>query len=220
MTQRRGPGWRPSRRARVAVIGGLLAAGLATAGAVPVGAATTGSWSTTAAPSDVRAVHVALLRSGKVLLAAGSGNNRGDFNAGTFKTSIWDPATGNLKAVATPWDAFCSGHSFMADGRLLVAGGTTAYTDGTPGSSSSGSNRSYFFDPVTEQYVATGNMHVARWYPTVTELGDGRQFALGGLDENGDRTSSYETFDGVAWSTPRGGPSRYVFQPMYPAMHL
>ncbi len=225
MARQCGPSWRRIRRSRSAVVVGLVViglgtAGLGTGGAVAVGAATTGSWSVTSTPSDVRAVHVALLRSGKVLLAAGSGNSRGDFDAGTFKTSIWDPATGNLKAVATPWDAFCSGHSFMADGRLLVAGGTTGYPDGTPGSSPKGSKKSYFFDPVTEKYTATGNMHIARWYPTVTELGDGRQFALGGLDENGDYTSSYEIFDGAAWSAPHVGPSRYVYQPMYPALHL
>ena len=220
VAQGSGQGVRRARAARLAVVAGFMVLGLATADAVPGGAATTGSWATTSTPSNVRAVHVALLRSGKVLLASGSGNNRGDFNAGTFKTSIWDPVTGNLTAVSTPWDAFCSGHSFMADGRLLVAGGTTAYKDGTPGSFSAGSKQSYFFDPVTEKYTATGNMHVARWYPTVTELGDGRQFALGGLDENGNRTSSYEIFDGSAWSAPHVGPSRYVFQPMYPALHL
>ena len=64
-------------------------------------------------------------------------------------------------------------------------------------------------------------MHVARWYPTVTELGDGRQLALGGLDEAGQRTSQYEIFDGVnVDSTRRPVRQPYGFQPMYPALHL
>ena len=116
------------RRARctaVAVATGV-AVSLLTAGLAPAaGAATDGSWAVTATPSDVRAVHVALLRTGKVLLIAGSGNNRDNFTAGSFRTSVWDPATGDLTSVPTPWDAFCAGHAFMLDGRLLVVGGTT-----------------------------------------------------------------------------------------------
>ena len=62
-------------------------------------------------------------------------------------------------------------------------------------------------------------MHLARWYPTMTELGDGRVFALGGLDETGHFTSQSEFFDGSTWSAPANGPSSYVYQPMYPALH-
>ena len=61
--------------------------------ALTAAAACQGVWKTTAQPSPVRAVHVALLHTGKVLLVAGSGNDRGYFDAGTFKTSIWDPTT-------------------------------------------------------------------------------------------------------------------------------
>src|SRR3954451_7302941 len=81
------------------------------------------AWRTTATPSPVRAAHVALLHTGKVLMVAGSGNNRAAFDAGTFTTSLWDPSTETFQAIATPWDAFCSGHAFLPDGRLLVAGG-------------------------------------------------------------------------------------------------
>ena len=87
-----------------------------------------GFWTTTSHPSPVRAVHAALLRTGKVLLIAGSGNDPAEFAAGTFKTAIYDPTTGTLRSdIATPYDMFCSGHAFLPDGRLLVAGGTTAY---------------------------------------------------------------------------------------------
>ena len=113
----------------VASLASAITASLLVAGSgAPAGAATDGSWAVTSTPSDVRAVHATLLRTGKVLLVAGSGNDRNDFNAGTFKTSIWDPATGNLTAVATPWDAFCSGHVALADGRILIAGGNGGYS--------------------------------------------------------------------------------------------
>ncbi|MEP6623271.1 MAG: galactose oxidase, partial [Acidimicrobiia bacterium] len=208
------------RVAIVTVTLGVVAAGLVeVADPVTAGAATNGSWSVTSTPADVRAVHVTLLRTGKVLLVAGSGNNQGNFDAGSFETSIWDPATGNLKAVATPWDAFCSGHVMLPDGRILIAGGTSAYQSPATNNNHAGSKKSYIFDPATEQYQAVSNMHLARWYPTLTELGDGRVLALGGLDEHGDYTSQFETFKGTRWSTPAPGPSNYVWQPMYPALH-
>ncbi len=191
----------------------------ATAGTVSAAAATDGSWTVTSTPSNVRAVHATLLRTGQVLLVAGSGNSRSEFSAGTFKTSLWDPNTGNLTAVNTPWDAFCSGHAAMADGRILIAGGTAAYSSPATNNQPAGSKEAYLFDPVSRRYQAVPDMSRARWYPTLTQLGDGRVFALGGLDEAGRYTSESEIFDGSTWSSPAPGPSNYVYQPMYPALH-
>ena len=68
-----------------------------------------GHWSILDVPSRFRinAVHAALLHTGKVLIIAGSGNNLGDFRAGTFKSIIWDPATEKYKEIHTPSDMFC-----------------------------------------------------------------------------------------------------------------
>ena len=88
-----------------------------------------GSWQTIELPEEYRtqAVHAALLRTGKVLLVAGSGNNAQDFEAGSFTTIVWDPVTGDTKEVPTPEDLFCSGHAYLPDGNLLIAGGTRKY---------------------------------------------------------------------------------------------
>lgn len=88
-----------------------------------------GSWSTLSVPAEFRinAVHGALLRTGKVLMIAGSGNDEKAFNAGSFKSLLWDPKTGKFKKIATPTDLFCSGHVQLPDGRLLIAGGTQRY---------------------------------------------------------------------------------------------
>ncbi|MFI5009063.1 MAG: galactose oxidase-like domain-containing protein [Solirubrobacterales bacterium] len=88
-----------------------------------------GYWQTIALPSNLRvnAVHTALLQTGKLLVIAGSGNNQQYFEAGTFKTLVWDPATGKGKLIPTPSDMFCGGHAFLPDGKLLVAGGTARY---------------------------------------------------------------------------------------------
>src|SRR5690606_3737170 len=58
------------------------------------GLAATGRWSIADNPLPSRAIHSTLLHDGRVLLLAGSGNNEGDFDAGTFKSAVWNPTTG------------------------------------------------------------------------------------------------------------------------------
>jgi hypothetical protein len=88
-----------------------------------------GFWQVVELPKGQRinAIHAALLPSGRLLLIAGSGNDREQFAAGTFKTLVFDPVSGATTFVPTPTDLFCSGHAFLPDGKLLVAGGTLRY---------------------------------------------------------------------------------------------
>ncbi|TDU03985.1 uncharacterized protein DUF1929 [Streptomyces sp. 846.5] len=88
-----------------------------------------GSWSVLKLPTQFRvnAIHASLLRTGKVLIIAGSGNDANNFKAGTFKTLLWDPVKETYKLIPTPADMFCSGHAQLPDGSLLVAGGTLRY---------------------------------------------------------------------------------------------
>jgi len=137
---------RPLRRLRNATLISVTVAGLVAANG-PVVAATVdqaytdyqrsrpdyqaeyGSWETIELPEEYRgqAVHAALLHTGKVLLIAGSGNDVQDFEAGTFRTIVWDPVSGEAKEVPTPEDLFCSGHAYLPNGNLLIAGGTRKY---------------------------------------------------------------------------------------------
>ncbi len=88
-----------------------------------------GSWETVELPEEYRgqAIHAALLHTGDVLFIAGSGNDAEDFAAGTFRTILWDPVSGEAKEIPTPEDLFCSGHAYLPNGNLLVAGGTRDY---------------------------------------------------------------------------------------------
>ncbi|GIF12409.1 galactose oxidase early set domain-containing protein [Actinoplanes teichomyceticus] len=88
-----------------------------------------GHWSRLPVPRDFRvnAIHAALLHTGKVLIIAGSGNDREEFEAKSFRTVLYDPATDEFSEVHTPTDVFCAGHTFLPDGKLLVAGGTRSY---------------------------------------------------------------------------------------------
>ncbi|MBQ0829079.1 kelch motif-containing protein [Streptomyces tagetis] len=88
-----------------------------------------GKWEIVEFPEEYRqnTIHAALLRTGKVLLVAGSGNNKKNFDAKRYDTRIWDPVKGTIKKVPTPSDLFCTGHTQLANGNLLIAGGTKRY---------------------------------------------------------------------------------------------
>jgi hypothetical protein len=58
-----------------------------------------------------------------------------------------------------------------------------------------GDNKSYEFDPWTEKYVATGDMNVARWYPSLPVLTNGNVLAVSGLDNTGQITTTTEEFN-------------------------
>ncbi|MFI5882079.1 galactose oxidase-like domain-containing protein [Streptomyces sp. NPDC051554] len=88
-----------------------------------------GHWDIVQFPKEYRqdTIHAVLLHTGKVLLVAGSGNNQDNFNAKKFESRIWDPVKGTIKKVPTPADLFCTGHTQLANGNILIAGGTKKY---------------------------------------------------------------------------------------------
>src|SRR5215472_16488628 len=94
---------------------------------------------------------------------------------------LWNPATGQVTATPQPTSAdpagtnanlFCSGHAFLPDGRLLVAGGHLA--------DSAGLSQTALYDPVTNTWTPSAVMANGRWYPTETSLPDGSVLVLSG----------------------------------------
>ncbi len=86
---------------------------------------------------------------------------------------LWDPATQNVTALALPgYDLFCSGHSFMDDGKLLVTGGHI--DDGV------GENKASLYNPLTNSWSLLNTMNAGRWYPTNTTLASGDVLVLAG----------------------------------------
>src|SRR3954453_12662770 len=74
--------------------------------------ATVGQWSPVMT-WPYEAIHAHVLPTGKVMFWT-----RGDHS------QLWDPATNTVTAAATSAaNIFCSGHAFLPDGKLLVAGG-------------------------------------------------------------------------------------------------
>ena len=146
-----------------------------------------GRWDTLKQNSPVRAIHAALLPSGKVLLVAGSGNSKDNFAAKSFKTVLWNPKDSSFKDIFTPADLFCSGHAFLPDGRVLIAGGTKAYEDLSvrPKKDYQGIKDAFIFDTWKERYERVGSLNEGRWYPTLTGLPNGDVLAASGLDDKG-----------------------------------
>ncbi len=88
-----------------------------------------GSWETLEFPggAEINAIHSVLLHTGKVLIVAGSGNEQHHFDAGTFRSLLWDPTTTEVTEIETPEDLFCGGHALLPNGDVLIAGGTREY---------------------------------------------------------------------------------------------
>jgi hypothetical protein len=88
-----------------------------------------GLWAKLDLPAQFRVngIHATLLYNGDVLIMAGSGNDQGFFDAGTFKTLLLNPVTMRERLIPAPWDLFCAGHIELPDGNILIAGGTARY---------------------------------------------------------------------------------------------
>ncbi len=178
------------------------------------------------ADSGSRSIHAALLRTGKVLLMAGSGNDKKNFDAKRFETVLWDPTANTFQKIITPWDVFCAGHAFLPNGDLLIAGGTKAYevlaADSPDGKKKEykGLKDAYLFDPIGERFVKTGFLQHARWYPTLVTLANGAVVAVSGLNENGDiDPGNTETYDAPSASWMEHPDLRKEF-PTYPSLLL
>lgn len=139
-------------------------------------AATYGQWisggTVTVGGATMVARHAALLRTGNVLLIEGA------CGLAQSRTWLWNPFT---RTMVTPAPAppgnnlYCAGHSFLSDGRLLVAGGGGE-------SNQFPKNRVWLFNPMTSTWDFTRDtttaiqtmMNHERWYPTCVSLGDDR----------------------------------------------
>jgi hypothetical protein len=152
-----------------------------------------GQWSAVSAAPIVQ-LHLNLLVSGKVL----------SWGAGGVPQT-WDPATGVFTPVPAPSLLFCSGHAFLPDGRLLVAGGHISNDRGLPNAN--------LFDPATGLWQALPAMARGRWYPTNTTLPSGEVLTIAGADETGANVPVPEVWDGSAW---RRLTSADLVLPYYP----
>ncbi len=165
--------------------------------------ATSGKWDPKV-DWNIVPLHIHLLPTGKVLAW-------GKFENGTMVMDdprLWDPSVGApTTATVVPADTmlFCSGHSFMADGTLMVSGGHKLDDRGL--------DVTNFFNPSTEQWTAGPKMAKGRWYPTVTELPDGRMVTVAGKDTSKTVVTIPEIWENGGWVQL---PGASLVLPYYP----
>jgi Domain of unknown function (DUF1929) len=197
----------------------------------------TGMWTTLPGTMPINPVHAALLHTGKILVISGSGNcppNLSGCAPGPQYpqgAALLDLSSNKITTMPISWDMFCNGMSIMQDGRVLINGGTKGYGSlevvgvqaevpftGLPNTS--------MFDPGTESFVDVAPTAHGRWYPTMTELNDGRMMTTSGLnDTDGNNNNTSEIWDGTKWGAEiPGNPNISDFPsfgfPLYPRMHL
>ncbi|MBL8881090.1 MAG: DUF1929 domain-containing protein, partial [Phycisphaerales bacterium] len=128
-----------------------------------------------------RGTHLIMLRTGNVLVLDNP------LASTTVDTALFEPTSGNLDISVPQQDAesvnvFCSGHSTLSDGTLLIVSG---------GSVTPGTKRIFRYDPAQPNLLWINRLLVndelpeQRWYPTCLTLGSGKVAIVGGRDDLG-----------------------------------
>jgi galactose oxidase-like protein len=164
-------------------------------------------------------------------------------------TPSWKCAsTGAYPCWNDTMSVFCSGHSYLGDGRLVVAGGSDSCPPSLPCTNPSfslsgtfGSRSSWIFDPSVltgstggwAAWTSIAGPIQQRWYPSALTLADGSVLIAGGLaddcsgsDVYGDTMEVLSVGNPTAWTIlPVGGapylglPGNEAFR-LYPHLRL
>lgn len=167
-------------------------------------------------------IHISVLPNGKVLAWGRDKTAQGGDVVSKSDAYVWDPATGIFTLVPnSTTNLFCSGHSFLPDGRLLVTGGHKEF-DGV------GEPYANVFNFKNNTWARVGDMNNGRWYPTNLTLGTGEVLVVSGsywdgtFNPDGTRHLLNNTLPQV--SKPLGNwrnlNTATQSLPAYPYMHL
>jgi hypothetical protein len=135
---------------------------------------------------------VVKLIDGRFLILAGETSAKSG-DVASKQAMIFNPATGKFtKLKSTMTTARKNpGAALVGGGKVLIAGGTDEHDAFLQSAE--------LFDPATNAFAATGNMHVGRQGLTATALNDGTVLIAGGFDQGapqpGDTTTTAEIFD-------------------------
>ncbi|MGH2689457.1 MAG: galactose oxidase-like domain-containing protein [Actinomycetota bacterium] len=135
-------------------------------------------------------------------------------------------------------DLFCTDLTMLADGRILIAGGTDWYIEPEILNRTEhgihlglteleGLRSSQIFDPATNTFTSVGDMKFGRWYPELVVLPDGKVLAAGGVTKlikatqlgNVRRTETYDPSTN-AWTENYTGPQSENSLPTSARLHL
>jgi galactose oxidase len=150
-----------------------------------------------------------LLPNDKVLTFSGvaaNGFTTDTTNGGKTQISILDVGNGvhagRREVAETGHEMFCTGLSILADGRVVINGG-------------SGGSNTTVYDPLTDTFSTGPQMAIPRGYQTSATLSDGRVFALGGSWSGGetDKDGEVMTAAGTSWHRLPGVTADSILTP-------
>jgi hypothetical protein len=141
-------------------------------------ARTQGSWGPVFALPNV-GIHAHILPDGRVLLWGRRDKPTDSLDVQECTPFVWDPKTKGIMrtpqpalADGTKVNLFCSGHTFLPDGKLLVIGGHLEDEKGV--------NQVAIYDWEHNTWAPTALMNHGRWYPTAVTLANGEVLACAG----------------------------------------
>ncbi len=157
-------------------------------------------------------IHVHVLPNGKILFWGRREKGAG-LDPRNCIPRLWDPKEADpkkaFKDLAKPgFNLFCSGHTFLPDGRLLVVGGHIGDGHGEP--------LATLYDPENETWTRIDDMNGGRWYPTAVTLPDGSALASFGSDQPGRLNDSQQVGQDGHWRNI----VNFNAPPLYPRMHV
>jgi hypothetical protein len=134
-------------------------------------------------------------------------------------TEVWNPASpSTFTTINAPDSVFCDGAAQLPDGRIIVIGGYGGLSTGQIGIVDTN-----IFDPATSTWTRVANMNVPRWYPTLTELADGRYVAISGNSTNSNTwADTPEVYDPASntWTLLSKVSTSQVHEEEYPFSYL
>jgi hypothetical protein len=149
----------------------------------------TDSFTATGSMASVRVGHTAtLLTNGKVLITGGEVDQRVDV-ANLASAELYDPVTGSFSptgSMSSPREGHTA--TLLTNGKVLIAGGTTAYSSGYLVSAE-------LYDPDTGAFSPTGSMTSPRTGQTATLLSSGKVLLTGGRAGDWSVVASAELYD-------------------------
>ena len=139
-----------------------------------VSAQGSGSWAIGQNTTAV-AIHAAVLPNGNIFYLAGSAYHP-EQSQGPFEARILNIDTGSEKNLTLSEDLFCVGLTHLANGNVLLAGGTKMYDNNVDNCNGKwhGLNSTYEVDSQSENLIWVSSMAHGRWYPTLVTLPDGK----------------------------------------------
>jgi hypothetical protein len=205
-------------------------------------------WEIVSNDSQVLAIHAALLPTNQILMFGGSEHNQAQNESGNaadldnsrlFNLSPGAPQL--IETIGSPnTDVFCSGHAFLADGRLLVGGGTADW-GGSPdahahGLDFIGEHGCWIYSPRARTWRRVRDLTFqpgrtvggGRWYPTLVTIGNGEVVAVSGHPSAEDNRHHNDTQERYAAGSDTWTPlTAELFDPgtgpssrLYPRYHL